>query len=346
MKTQAKPTELTVSVAMATFNGERFIREQLDSIAAQSVLPTELVVTDDSPSPHTLDVVRKFASQVSFPVRIHKNDSRLGYRANFFKAFSLCNGDLIAPCDQDDVWMPGKLERLSSVFTDDDVLLAIHNVRLVDDNLQTISGASKKHWYHDGTYGPLTTDPAYMAYGMSLMIRRGILIWIEPSEANSFGDSYGHDLWLWFVATSLGNIVGLPEELALYRQHMSNVFGTVKSRSNKEQASVSRRTGTTHYIRSEVMALELGRKLTHIRPDAPEKIRRRSQEASDFYRRRAMFFRLRADLYGNANRRQRIATAIRLLKSGAYRPIRSQGLGRRALLKDLAISLIKNEQIR
>jgi glycosyltransferase involved in cell wall biosynthesis len=345
MQVKTNFTKSAVSVAMATFNGERFIREQLNSIAAQSLLPTELVVTDDSSSPHTLDIVRKFQCQAPFPVRIHKNESRLGYRANFFKAFSLCTGDLIAPCDQDDVWMPNKLERLSSAFADDDVLLAIHNVKLVDGNLQIIAGASNKHWYHEGTYAPLTADPAYMAYGMSLMIRRDILTWIDPAKASSFEDTFGHDLWLWFVATSLGKIVGLSEELALYRQHAANVFGAAKSGSKKEQASMSRRTGTAHYTSSEAMALKLGRMLTQVGWDVPEKIKGRAQEASDFYRKRAMFYRLRADLYGDANRWQRISTAIRLLKSGGYRPVYRQGLGRKALVKDLTIALIRNEQI-
>jgi glycosyltransferase involved in cell wall biosynthesis len=344
MQPKAKPRKLAISVAMATFNGERFLREQLNSIAGQSLLPSELVVTDDSSSPDTLDIVREFKSQVSFPVRIHKNESRLGYRANFFKAFSLCTGDLIALCDQDDVWMPNKLERLSSAFRDDDVLLAIHNVTLVDSNLKTIPGASKKHWYHEGTYAPLTTDPAYTAYGMSLMVRRDILNWIDPAELRSF-EHDGHDLWLWFVATSLGKIVGLSEELALYRQHEANVFGALKSESKKEGVSVPRRAGSAHYVRCEAKSLELGGKLINVRPDAPEKIRRRAQEASDFYRKRAMFYRLRADLYGGANRWQRIGTATRLLRSGCYRPIHRQGLGRRALLKDIAISLIKNEQV-
>jgi glycosyltransferase involved in cell wall biosynthesis len=318
----------------------------LESIAVQSLLPSELVITDDSANPHTLDIVKRFESQVPFPVRVHKNESRLGYRANFFKAFSLCTGDLIAPCDQDDVWMPNKLERLSSAFSDDDVLLAIHNVTLVDGDLKSIPGASNKHWYHEGTYGPLTTDPAYMAYGMSLMVRRNILDWIDPAEVGSFEErTFGHDLWLWFVATSLGKIVGLSEELALYRQHAANVFGALKSESKKEGVAVSRRTGSAHYIRIESMSLELGGKLAKIRPDAPEKIKLRAHEAGDFYRKRAMFYRLRAALYGRANRWQRVGVAARLLRSGGYLPIHRQGLGRKALVKDIAISLIRNEQV-
>ena len=335
----------SISVAMATFNGERFIREQLDSIAVQSLLPKELVVTDDGSNPQTLDIVRKFESQAPFPVRIHENNSRLGYRANFFKAFSLCTSELIAPCDQDDVWMPNKLERLRSAFIDDDVLLAMHRVAFVDSNLQAIPGASQKRGYYEGTYGPLTADPEYLVYGMSLMIRRGLLTWISPGEADSFDHYFGHDAWLWFVATSLGKIVGLPEELTLYRQHAANVFGAKLPASVKEQFSVARRTGAAHYISYAATYMEFASKLSRINPDAPERIKRRAQDASECYKTRAMFFQRRARLYGKTNRNQRVGTVIQLLKSGAYRPIDSHGLGRKALLKDVAISLIKNEQI-
>jgi glycosyltransferase involved in cell wall biosynthesis len=345
MKQKKMSTDPSVSVAMATFNGEQFIREQLDSIAVQSLLPKELVVTDDGSNPQTLDIIRKFQAQAPFPVRIHENNSRLGYRANFFKAFSLCTSELIVPCDQDDVWMPNKLERLSAAFTDEDVLLAMHRVRFVDSNLQIIPGALHKRGYYEGTYSPLTTDPYYLAYGMSLMIRRDLLTWLNPSEAGSFGHYYGHDTWLWFVATSLGKIVGLPEELTLYRQHAANVFGATLPDSLKKQFSVARRTGAANYIVNGAMYLELASKLTHIHPDAPERIKRRAQDASDHYKKRAMFFQRRAGLYGKTNRNQRIGTVIELLKSGAYRPIDSQGLGRKAFLKDVAISLIKNEQI-
>ena len=295
--------------------------------------------------PQTLDILRKFKSQAPFPVRIHENDSRLGYRSNFFKAFSLCTSELIAPCDQDDVWMPNKLERLSTAFTDNDVLLAMHRVKFVDSNLQTIPGASHRRGYYEGTYDPLTTHPDYLAYGMSLMIRRDLVTWLSPSEAGSFGHYFGHDTWLWFVATSLGKIVGLPEELTLYRQHAANVFGATLPASVKKQFSVARRTGAADYITYAAMYMELGSKLSQINPDAPERIKRRAQDASDYYKKRAMFFERRAGLYGKTNRNQRVGTLIHLLKSGAYRPIDSQGLGRKALLKDVAISLIKNEQI-
>ena len=104
-----------VSVAMGTYNGERFIRQQLESIAQQTLLPCELVVRDDASTDGTLTIVEEFASHAPFPVRIHKNDVRLGYPDNFMQAAILTNGDWIAFCDQDDFWLPQKLERVLAI---------------------------------------------------------------------------------------------------------------------------------------------------------------------------------------------------------------------------------------
>jgi glycosyltransferase involved in cell wall biosynthesis len=124
---------VTVSVAMATYRGERFILDQLNSIAAQTHLPDELVVTDDSPDSSTFDILRRFAETAPFPVRILKNETRLGYRGNFLKAMSLCRGDLIALCDQDDIWKREKIECVVRAFSAEDVLLVIHDVEVVSE---------------------------------------------------------------------------------------------------------------------------------------------------------------------------------------------------------------------
>jgi glycosyltransferase involved in cell wall biosynthesis len=79
----------SVSVAMATYNGEAHIHEQLLSLANQSLAPVELVVADDCSGDRTLDIVREFARTAPFAVRIYENETRLGYRANFMRAASL-----------------------------------------------------------------------------------------------------------------------------------------------------------------------------------------------------------------------------------------------------------------
>src|SRR5581483_5816839 len=100
---------MRISIAMATYNGGQFIREQLDSLSRQTFLPCELVVCDDGSTDHTLAIVETFAASAPFAVRIHRNKKRLGFGPNFLKAASLCDGEVIAFSDQDDVWLETKL---------------------------------------------------------------------------------------------------------------------------------------------------------------------------------------------------------------------------------------------
>src|SRR4051794_24013189 len=101
---------VTISVAMATFNGEAFLAEQLDSIARQTQQPMKLVVRDDGSSDGTLSILRRFAEHAPFPVRILPAGPRLGYPDNFLTVADACGGDYVSFCDQDDVWLPQKLQ--------------------------------------------------------------------------------------------------------------------------------------------------------------------------------------------------------------------------------------------
>ena len=96
------------SVAMCTYNGARFLGAQLASVAAQARAPDELVVCDDRSTDETARVVEEFAAAAPFRVRLHVNERNLGTTRNFERAVSLCEGDLIALSDQDDVWAEGR----------------------------------------------------------------------------------------------------------------------------------------------------------------------------------------------------------------------------------------------
>ncbi len=105
------PTPNRISVALCTYNGERFLPQQLASMAKQTRLPDELVVCDDRSTDRTMALVREFAASSPYPVRIFENEHNLGFAANFERAIRLCEGDLIALSDQDDIWYPIRLER-------------------------------------------------------------------------------------------------------------------------------------------------------------------------------------------------------------------------------------------
>lgn len=107
-----------VAIALATWNGERFLSEQLESYLKQTRLPDELVVSDDCSKDGTLDVLNEFARTAPFEVRILKNSERAGFAANFGRAIGACRADIILLSDQDDIWLPSHVERLVNPFID------------------------------------------------------------------------------------------------------------------------------------------------------------------------------------------------------------------------------------
>src|SRR4030095_10826576 len=129
----------TFSVAMCTYNGARYVGEQLDSIASQTRPPDELVVCDDRSSDETVQIVEQFAASAKFPVSLEVNSQNLGSTKNFEKAIEICEGDLIALADQDDVWVPSKLEIIEREF---DAVpasgLVFTDAEVVDKNLRPL----------------------------------------------------------------------------------------------------------------------------------------------------------------------------------------------------------------
>ncbi len=131
-----------VSVAMCTYNGAKYIQEQLDSIAAQSRLPDELVVCDDRSSDNTIEIVKSFGSKVPFSVSLYLNEENLGIIKNFEKAISLCTGNIIALSDQDDVWKPNKIEKILTAFAENlGAGYVFSNAELVNESLMPLGSS-------------------------------------------------------------------------------------------------------------------------------------------------------------------------------------------------------------
>src|SRR5437879_2607475 len=105
------PPDLKLSVAMAVRNGERFLPDQLASVLRQTLLPNEFVVCDDASSDRTPEILTRFAQAAPFPVRIYRNEVRLGADDATMRAAHRCEGSVIAICNHDDVWLETKLER-------------------------------------------------------------------------------------------------------------------------------------------------------------------------------------------------------------------------------------------
>ena len=218
----------SISILMATYNGGEFLDYQLESLAHQSKLPAELVVVDDCSTDNTLSIVRQFTTHSPFPVHIYKNHYNKGYRRNFIDGTTLCRSDLIAFCDQDDVWHEDKLLVIGEQFTESSILLAYHNANVVDSNGNFIDFLWPKGSHPDRS-DPLTSGPWSYALGFTQTFRRDLLwfsyLWEDSVDHCHPKERLAHDQWLFFLASVFGKIVYLDQELVNYRQHDHNLYG-------------------------------------------------------------------------------------------------------------------------
>ncbi len=117
---------------MATYQGERFLRPQLESLAAQTRRPDSLIISDDGSTDATLAVAEAFAASAPFPVTIRRNAARLGYAGNFIAAVRRAEGGLVFLADQDDVWHPDKLAVVGAALETGRDLVIGHDISLID----------------------------------------------------------------------------------------------------------------------------------------------------------------------------------------------------------------------
>lgn len=209
-----------ISVVMATYNGAAFLRQQVESILSQTYPNFELVVTDDCSTDGTWTLLEAYAA-ADKRVRIFKNETNLGYVRNFEKAMLLARGELIAPSDQDDIWLPNKLAVLQAQRGTDTIIYC--NSILINDLDQPIGQSLsdvKKLRNYDNC---LNYTIGNSAPGHGMLFPATLV-----QECVPFPVVIPHDYWLGFVACFRSQVRYWPQALVLYRQHHQNVFGATK----------------------------------------------------------------------------------------------------------------------
>ena len=214
-----------ISVGMTTYNSGKYIEEQLDSIFAQSVKPDEIVICDDKSTDDTIDIIKGYIDRHNeIPIHLYENPKNIGYMRNFEKSFGLCNGDIIIPCDSDDVWCKDKVKRIADVFQNEEIVYVFHELSVTDEYLNVV----KPFYYRDTSLSWDYKDPEKiimrdiqrrgMPNGMSMAFRRSILNEITPFFVE-------HDGWIDICAPLFGKVEFIPEVLAFYRRHQGNLSG-------------------------------------------------------------------------------------------------------------------------
>ncbi len=328
---------MNVSVALATFNGERFLEQQLASIARQTLRPTELVVYDDCSSDGTLAILERFAREAPFPVHVHANDERLGFADTFLCAAATCRGDAVALCDQDDVWLETKLERSVHELAKENVALVIHSCRVVDGELRP-TGRSYPVVKRDRVEPPLAGDPWLAVRGMSMVFSTRLLQVVDPAlrpRSHYHEAAMHHDEWIYVLARALASIAYVAEPLALYRQHDANVTGA--DGGARQRLGELVQAGWTYYGRRRQQALELARIFDDLAASSPER-RGPAAEAARWYREQAARLTRRLIVYEpDAAATRRLMRLVRLALSGGYGSRRRGGFGARGLVRDAAM---------
>ena len=214
----------TISIALATFNGDVFLQEQLDSLASQVLLPFELVVSDDGSDDQTIDIVLNFSRTSPFPVKLVRNRDRLGYGLNFLNAASMCQGTHVAFCDQDDVWLPHKIFRLSAAFQKGSFDLVAHSARVVDRHLNWID-ANFPDIQVEMSLNEAEKNTNFFCPGFSLTISKSFLSEVKLySIALMEKTQFAHDELICDLVRDRSCYL-IAEPLALYRQHGNNLIG-------------------------------------------------------------------------------------------------------------------------
>jgi glycosyltransferase involved in cell wall biosynthesis len=337
----------SVSIAMASYNGQKHILRQLDSLAAQTRVPDELVLCDDGSEDDTISIVESFARSAPFPVNIHRNDARLGYRANFMRAAGLCQSDLIAFSDQDDYWKPKKIAEGIKPFSDPDMLLSYHNADVV-----------KSDGVHIGTLAsraasrpillPLSSGPFWpYALGFSQVFRRSLLslsdLWPKSRDVYDPDEPVGHDQWFFFLASVLGKIAYLEQRLVDYTQHEHNTYGW-RPTSLRQSLLKHFRDRSDEYSQYARAARNREFILETLKTRFQNEWSNRAAAGADYYRKIAWLLERRNAVYTANNFSERIAAFHDVRNGGGYTSI--LGLGRKSLLADICFGVAMGRLLR
>lgn len=221
----------TVAIVMATYNGERFIREQIDSILASSYQDFELFIFDDGSKDHTLSILKEYEQQYPHKIHVHQNAKNQGVVVNFLHGVCMTTMDYVMFCDQDDIWKPTKiamtLKRMRNMEAQADKsipMVVFTDAVMVDQDLNTISNS----FFCSSHLNPCKTDLSHMLMenkliGCTVMFNAALRKVLQSNRLPS--NARYHDWWIALIAASMGKISFIREGTLLYRQHGGNAVG-------------------------------------------------------------------------------------------------------------------------
>ncbi|MBR2043819.1 MAG: glycosyltransferase family 2 protein [Clostridia bacterium] len=224
---------MKISVAMATYNGMRFIEKQLDSIREQFLLPDEVIICDDCSTDGTADFINEYIERYSlFGWKLFRNSENLGFKRNFLLALSKTQGDIVFLCDQDDLWQRDKTEKMSRIMEQNSGIFALSSsFTFINENDTEInkSGEALNHGLINikNAKSSLISVPLRVAMhsnispGCTAVVRKELInLFCEKSDS-----VLPHDWEINIVAAAKQGLYFLNQSLSFYRIHSSNALG-------------------------------------------------------------------------------------------------------------------------
>lgn len=324
----------SISVALCTYNGEEFLPKQLDSIKQQTCQVHELIVCDDGSRDATLTILEKFKDSVSFPVHIHQNSSNLGSSKNFEQCLQKCSGEIIFLCDQDDVWMPNKVEIMHAYFQRNPSQGAVFsNAQIIDQrglktgntsfNQIEFNQEAQAKWLAGESFEILLKG--YVVTGATMAIRKSCLPDLIPVP--DIIPELIHDGWM-ALKLAIHNQIGyIAEPLIQYREHESQQVGLKAKNQRVSLVDRFTRTRDDKLTRIEKKYQDAKALYLYISslPNIPINIIEKIEHRHEFYSMRAKL---------PANQLKRISPILKYVLSGSYKKLEG-GKWWRPILGDL-----------
>ena len=221
---------LDYSVALCTYNGEKYIRQQLESILKQTIVPREIIISDDGSTDGTLKAAENILENTAFSWKIVRNAGSHGVAGNFLNAIRICSGDIIFTCDQDDVWVEKKAETMLRIFeNNENAQLVFSNGKLVDKDLNDLHADM---WCACGLTKRMLKQKKWFNYFLKHNYVTGAAMALKREcvcKIFAIPGGWLHDEWF-ALRLSMKDSAIFPceEKLILYRQHTVNVVGMKK----------------------------------------------------------------------------------------------------------------------
>ncbi len=242
-----------ISVVLATYNGEKYIRQQLDSILGQTLVPDEILVGDDCSSDSTLDILKEYASRYT-TIKYKKNESNQGYAQNFWSLAHEAKGDYIFFSDQDDCWYESKIKDMIDLFEENKSILALNTAydyidaagdAIIDYKLKSFKNTGKLRKI---SFEDFVKSPRFL--GMAMAIRKELL---DKVVSNDIEKVHAHDWCLNHTAAANDGMYFCDKVLSSYRQHGNNTFGTSANVASDEMMNRRLKVIDEELLLSEIL---------------------------------------------------------------------------------------------